>query len=91
MQGKKSINWWGKAAALPKFLPVGYMKFAGRGLKSWRRGSGALPGGAALPHVPELLSMRCHGLSSGALGGQLMGLANFRVDPSIRLGTGIAG
>jgi len=32
MQGKKSINWWGKAAALPKFLPVGYMKFAGRGL-----------------------------------------------------------
>lgn len=34
--------------------------------------------------------MRCHGLSSGALGGQLMGFANFRADPSIRLGTGIA-
>ena len=51
---------------------------------------GARPGGAALPLVPELLSMRCHGLSSGALGGQLMGFANFRADPSIRLGTGIA-
>jgi hypothetical protein len=51
---------------------------------------GARPGRAALPLVPEPLSMRCHGLSSGALGGRLMGFANFRADPSIRLGTSIA-
>jgi hypothetical protein len=51
---------------------------------------GARRGRSALPLAPELSSTRCDGLSSGAAHGQLTGLANFRADPSIRLGTGIA-